>query len=97
MLHRPPRELTAACPPLSTWAGTWQHEVEAVDGKIVITRKDGSKAVLTYSEATSPADVRGCACCSGALWACKEQGPACAAHRSASIGSWRCTAAHGVA
>lgn len=37
--------------------GTWQHEVEAVDGKIVITRKDGSQAVLTYSEATSPAEV----------------------------------------
>ncbi|PRW57280.1 type I glyceraldehyde-3-phosphate dehydrogenase [Chlorella sorokiniana] len=37
--------------------GTWEHEVEAVDGKIVITRKDGSKVVLTYSEATSPADV----------------------------------------
>lgn len=46
----------AACP--STCAGTWEHEVEAVDGKIVITRKDGSQAVLTYSEATSPADVR---------------------------------------
>ena len=43
-----------------------------MDGKIVITRKDGSKAVLTYSEATSPADVRGCACCSGGLG---PQGP----------------------
>lgn len=40
--------------------GTWPHEVEAVDGRIVITRKDGSQAVLTYSEASCPADVRGC-------------------------------------
>ena len=31
--------------------------MEAVDGKIVITRKDGSQAVVTYSEAKSPADV----------------------------------------
>ena len=68
-----------------------------MDGKIVITRKDGSKAVLTYSEATSPADVRGCACCSRALWACMDQGPACAAHRWASSGSRCCTAARGLA
>ena len=38
-------------------AGTWQNEVEVVDGKIVITRRDGSQATLTYSEATSPAEV----------------------------------------
>lgn len=39
-------------------AGTWQHDVEAVDGKIVITRKNGSQATLTYSEASSPGEVR---------------------------------------
>lgn len=64
LLHCRPQASAAtrtACPhallssPVAT--GTWQHEVEAVDGKIVITRKDGSQAVLTYSEATSPAEV----------------------------------------
>ena len=31
--------------------------MEAVDGKIVITRKDGSQVVVTYSESKTPADV----------------------------------------
>lgn len=48
---------TPAAPP-----GTWPHEVEVEDGAIVITRKDGSTARVTYSTAAVPADVslRGC-------------------------------------
>ena len=53
-----PTRLPAACPAgTPRRAGTWPHEVEAVDGRIVITRADGSQATLTYSGAASPADV----------------------------------------
>lgn len=38
-------------------AGTWDKEVEVEGGKIVITSKDGSRAVVTYSESKSPAEV----------------------------------------
>ncbi len=39
--------------------GTWPHEVDVVDGKIVVTKKDGSVLSISYSSATSPAEVRG--------------------------------------
>ncbi|KAL4451734.1 hypothetical protein ABPG75_007396 [Micractinium tetrahymenae] len=37
--------------------GTWGPEVEAEGGKIVITRKDGSQAVVGYSEESDPAKL----------------------------------------
>ncbi|EFN55997.1 hypothetical protein CHLNCDRAFT_145382 [Chlorella variabilis] len=52
-----PIESTAYLIKYDSVHGTWEHEVEAVDGKIVITRKDGSQAVITYSEAKSPAEA----------------------------------------
>ncbi|KAL4421151.1 hypothetical protein ABPG77_000786 [Micractinium sp. CCAP 211/92] len=37
--------------------GTWGPEVEAEDGKIVITREDGSLAAIGYSEESDPAKL----------------------------------------
>lgn len=37
--------------------GTWGPEVEAEDGKIVITREDGSQALVTYTEESDPAKL----------------------------------------
>lgn len=59
----PARHSCPALPPHSPTPprlrpGTWGPEVEAEGGKIVITRKDGSQAVVGYSEEEDPTKVR---------------------------------------
>ena len=44
-------------PPTQTDAGTWDHEAEPVDGRIVVTRPDGTQHSITYSEEKDPSKV----------------------------------------
>lgn len=58
MVHPSRRFLLRLPPPAAHGAGTWGPEVEAEDGKIVITREDGSQAAIGYSEESDPAKAR---------------------------------------